>query len=148
MEALYADGVYMVIRPELEAGLEIARQVLLNLNIPVPIIQKFTDAARQDHYQQLSDDQVGLDNIRLLQKARDSIELSWEELNVGDSLVGHSLRQLDVRQSTGASVVGILREGNFIANPSADLVFQVGDMIASIGSPQQCDWPRETSRKE
>ncbi len=147
MEALYADGVYMVIRPELEGGLEIARQVLLNLNIPVPLIQKFTDAARQDHYQQLSDDQAGLDNIRLLQKARDSLELSWEELSEGSSLVGHSLRQLDIRQSTGASVVGVLREGNFIANPSADLVFQVGDMIASIGTPQQCDWPRKATGK-
>ncbi|MDA3902075.1 MAG: cation:proton antiporter [Desulfuromusa sp.] len=147
MEALYADGVSMVIRPELEAGLEIARQVLLNLNIPVPTIQKFTDAARQDHYQQLSDDRAGLDNIRLLQKARDSLELSWEELSTESLLVGRSLRQLDVRQSTGASVVGVMRDGNFIANPSADLVFQVGDLIASIGRPQQCNWPRETTER-
>ncbi|MCD6187784.1 MAG: cation:proton antiporter [Desulfuromusa sp.] len=137
MKALYADGVYMVIRPELEAGLEIARQVLLNLNVSVPVIQKFTDAARRDHYQQLSDDQADLDNVRLLQKARDLLELSWEELDEESSSVGCSLRQLDVRQSTGASVVGVLREGNFIANPSADLVFQTGDLIASIGRSQQ-----------
>jgi len=143
MEALYKHGVYMVIRPELEAGLEIARQVLLNLNFPVPVIQKFTDAARQDHYQQLYDDQAGLNNIRQLQKARDLLELSWQELTSGDSLVGRSLRQLDVRQSTGSSVVGVFREGNFIANPSADLVFQPGDMIASIGSPKSCKWPQE-----
>lgn len=144
MEALYRDGVHMVIRPELEASLEIARQVLLNLDIPVPVIQKFTDAARQDHYQQLSDDQAGLDNIRLLQKARDSLELNWEELGEENPSVGRSLRQLDTRQSTGASVVGVLREGTFIANPSADLVFQAGDMIASIGSPKQCYWPQES----
>ncbi|MCF6266232.1 MAG: cation:proton antiporter [Desulfuromusa sp.] len=148
MEALYADGVYMVIRPELEAGLEIARQVLLNLNIPIPIIQKFTDASRQDHYQQLSDNRAGLDNIRLLQKARDLIELSWEELDEESLLVGHSLRQLDVRQSTGASVVGILREGEFTANPSADLVFKAGDLIVSIGRPDLCRWPREKRKKE
>ena len=148
MEALYADGVHMVIRPELEAGLEIARQVLLNLNISVPIIQKFTDAARQDHYQQLSNVQTGLDNVRWLEKARDLLELNWEELKEESSLVGRSLRQLDVRQNTGASVVGVLREGNFIANPSADLVFQAGDMIASIGSPLLCHWPRESITKE
>ncbi len=139
MEALYADGVYMVIRPELEGGLEIARQVLLNLSIPVPIIQKFTDAARQDHYQQLSAAQIGLANIRLLQKARDSLELNWEELSEESPLVGRTLRQVDVRKNTGASVVGVLREGGFIANPPADLVFQVGDMIATIGSSMQCD---------
>ncbi|MDX2494664.1 MAG: TrkA C-terminal domain-containing protein [Desulfuromusa sp.] len=39
------------------------------------------------------------------------------------SLVGRSLRQLDVRQSTGAFVVEILRDEEFTANPSADLVF-------------------------
>lgn len=148
MESLYKDGVHMVIRPELEAGLEIARQVLLNLNIPVPVIQKFTDAARQDHYQQLTDDSAGLDNIRLLQKAQDSLELDWEELSDESPSIGRSLRQLDIRQSTGASVVGVLRDGTFIANPSADLVFQVGDMIASIGSPKQCYWPQESPHKK
>jgi len=147
MEALYEDGVYMVIRPELEAGLEISRQVLLNLNIPVTVIQKFTDAARQDHYQQLSDDRAGLDNIRMLQKARDSLELNWEELTEESHLVGRSLRQLDVRQSTGASVVGVLRKGVFIANPSADLVFQVGDMVASICSPRKGYWSQEIINK-
>jgi CPA2 family monovalent cation:H+ antiporter-2 len=147
MEALYADGVYMVIRPELEAGLEIARQVLLNIKIPVPVIQKFTDAARRDHYQQLSNDPDDLDNIRLLQKARDLLELSWEELDAENSSVGCSLRQLDVRQSTGTSVVGVLREGTFIANPSADLVFQVGDLIASIGSSQQYGSEQEMIEK-
>ncbi|MCK5913507.1 MAG: cation:proton antiporter, partial [Desulfuromusa sp.] len=53
MEALYRDGVSMVIRPELEAGLEIARQVLLDLQISVPQVQKFIDSARQDQYRQL-----------------------------------------------------------------------------------------------
>ncbi|WP_321371463.1 cation:proton antiporter [uncultured Desulfuromusa sp.] len=143
MKALYDHGVYMVIRPELEGGLEIARQVLLNLKIPVPIIQKFTDDARQDHYQQLYEDQAGLNNIRLLQKARDSLELNWQELTAESWLVGRSLRQLDIRKTTGASVVGVLREGKFIPNPSADLVFKAEDMIASIGSPQSCHWPQQ-----
>lgn len=137
MKALYADGVAMVIRPELEAGLEIARQVLLSLNFPVPVVQKFTDASRRDHYQLLSANQTGLDNIRLLQQAQDLFELKWEELGEGNSLVGFSLRQLDIRQNTGASVVGVLRDGIFTANPSADLVFHAGDLIATIGNSQE-----------
>jgi len=139
MKSLYEDGVYMVILPELEVGLEIARQALLNLNIPVPIIQKFTDSARRDLYHQTHDDQTGWKNIRLLKNARDLLELSWEELSEESLLIDRSLRQLDIRQSTGASVVGVLRDGTFIANPSADFVFQAGDMIALIGSPRQRD---------
>lgn len=141
MEALYSDGVHMVIRPELEGGIEIARQVLLNLKFPVPIIQKITDSARQDHYQQLSDDDINLDDLRGLQSARDLLELKWEELVADSSLVGNSLRQLDMRRNTGSSVVGVLRDGVFMANPSADLVFETGDMIATIESSQYCDWP-------
>jgi K+/H+ antiporter YhaU regulatory subunit KhtT len=39
-------------------------------------------------------------------------------------------------------VVGVLRKGSFISNPSADLVFEVGDLVALIGKPQQ----QETAR--
>lgn len=134
MEALYQDGVYMVILPELEAGLEIARQALLNLHIPVMEIQKFTDSARRDHYHHTYEDQSELKHIRLLKNARELLELRWEELNEESLLVGSSLRQLDIRQMTGSSVVGLLRQGTFIANPSADLIFKKGDVLALIGS--------------
>ncbi|PLY04002.1 MAG: portal protein [Desulfuromonas sp.] len=135
MEALYEDGVHMVILPEFEAGLEIARQALLNLHYPVTQIQKFTDTARRDHYHHIYEDQAELKHIRLLKNARDLLELSWEELGAESLLVGRSLRQLDVRQLTGASVVGVLRNGEFTVNPSADLIFREGDMIALIGCP-------------
>lgn len=143
MKSLYQDGVYMVIQPELEAGLEIARQVLLNLNLPVTEIQRFTDAARRDHYHQAYEDQSNLRHIRQLKNAQDLLELTWEELNEGSPLIGHSLRQLDIRQLTGASVVGVLRQGTFVANPSPDMVFRVGDMVALIGCYREhCDFSK------
>ncbi|KJR41948.1 Regulator of K+ conductance, partial [Candidatus Magnetoovum chiemensis] len=43
---LYENGVYMVVLPEMEAGLEIARQALINLEMPVTVIQEYTDAVR------------------------------------------------------------------------------------------------------
>ena len=137
MKSLYDDGVYMVILPELEAGLEIARQALLNLHIPVPEIQKFTDSTRRDLYHQAYEGQSELKHISLLKNARDLLELRWEELQEESLLVGNSLRQLGIRQMTGASVVGVLRQGTFIANPSADLVFRKGDIIAMIGAHEQ-----------
>ena len=137
MKSLYDDGVYMVILPELEAGLEIARQALLNLHIPVPEIQKFTDSTRRDLYHQAYEGQSELKHISLLKNARDLLELRWEELHEESLLVGNSLRQLGIRQMTGASVVGVLRQGTFIANPSADLVFRKGDIVAMIGAHEQ-----------
>lgn len=137
MAALYEDGVYMVILPELEAGLEIARQALLNLNIPIPIIQRFTDSVRRDHYHSDAENRKGTRDIRLLKNARELLELSWEQLEAESFWVGKSLRDLDIRQSAGASIVGILREGDFIPNPPADFVFLAGDMIAIIGDLSQ-----------
>jgi CPA2 family monovalent cation:H+ antiporter-2 len=134
MQALYEDGVHMVILPELEAGLEIARQALLNLRLPVPEIQKFTDAARRDHYHHLDQEASEMNNVQLLKNARDLLELHWEELTGESLLTGKSLRQLDIRQLTGASVVGVLRQGKFIPNPSADMIFRSGDMIALLRS--------------
>lgn len=135
MESLYQDGVSMVILPELEGGLEISRQALLHLQLPVTEIQRFTDAARRDHYRHVCDDQAELNNITVLQNARDLLELSWREVKAESLMAGRSLRQLEIRQMTGASVVGVLREGRFIPNPSADLVFKAGDLVAMIGLP-------------
>ncbi|WP_303721964.1 cation:proton antiporter [Malonomonas rubra] len=137
MAALYEDGVYMVIMPELEAGLEIARQALLNLKIPIPTIQRYTDSVRLDHYHSEILNQAGNQEIRLLKNARELLELSWERLGEDSLLVGRSLRTLELRQTLGVSIVGVLRDGKFTLNPSADFVFQVDDMIAIIGSPIQ-----------
>ncbi len=143
MKALYDDGVYMVINPELEAGLEIARQALLNLNIPVPLIQKFTDDARRERYYGDHGQQTVEQDLHLLKHARDLIELTWEEIQEESLLVGKSLREMNLRQQTGASVVGVLRKGNFISNPSADLVFEAGDLVALIGSSRQYEAARK-----
>jgi monovalent cation:H+ antiporter-2, CPA2 family len=50
MKTLHHLGVYEVVQPKFEAGLEITRQVLLHLNIPASEIQRFTDAVRQELY--------------------------------------------------------------------------------------------------
>jgi len=111
MDALYEDGVYMVIMPELEAGLEIARQALLNLKIPIPTIQRYTDSVRLDHYHPDVQNQQGNHEIRLLKNARELLELSWERLNDGSLLIGKSLRDLEIRQTVGVSIVGVFRDG-------------------------------------
>ena len=137
MKALYADGVYMVILPELEAGLEIARQALLNLKMPVPIIQRYTDTIRRDHYHPDSGSDVENREIRLLKNARELLELTWERLTGESLLVGKSLRDLDIRRHTGASIVGVLRKGDFTPNPAADFIFEPGDLLAIIGTMGQ-----------
>ncbi len=53
MKNLHAQGVALVVQPEFEASLEFARQALLNLNIPVEEIDRYTDEVRNELYQPL-----------------------------------------------------------------------------------------------
>ena len=50
MDVLYERGVYEVVQPEFEAGLEITRQALVHLDLPAIEIQNFTDAIHREHY--------------------------------------------------------------------------------------------------
>lgn len=137
LQSLYQDGVYMVIMPELEAGLEIARQALLHLNLPIAKIQQYTDSMRRDYlHPELQDTSQGQE-LRLLKNARELLELRWERLGPESLMAGHSIRDLDIRRTTGSSVVGVLRGGEFTPNPSADFVFAIGDLVAVLASTRQ-----------
>jgi len=137
MKSLYEDGVFMVILPELEAGLEIARQALLNLKMPIPMIQSYTDSIRREHYFPEATQSALSRDLQLLKNARELLELRWERVTEESLLAGSSLRELDVRSRIGVSIVGILRGSEFTANPSPDLVFQEDDLLAVIGSMTQ-----------
>jgi len=137
LRSLYRDGVYMVIMPELEAGLEIARQALLHLKLPIPKIQQYTDSMRRDYlHPELQDSSQGQE-LRLLKNAQELLELRWERLGAESLMAGHSIRELDIRRTTGSSVVGVLRGAEFTPNPSADFVFANGDLVAVLASTRQ-----------
>src|SRR6266536_2326844 len=53
LETLRALGVYELVQPEFEAGLEMVRQALMHFNVPALEIQRFTDAVRRECYQPL-----------------------------------------------------------------------------------------------
>jgi len=139
MEELYADGVTMVILPELEAGLEMARQALLHLHIPVTAVQKFTDTARRDYYRRDGEDADTLQLLRRLKNVAELLDLSWHKVSAEGIVAGKSLRQLDIRSVTGATVVGVLRGAEFYRNPGAEFSFQAGDLVALTGGAQADD---------
>ena len=64
-------------------------------------------------------------------------------LSEGSAACGRSIRALDVRAKTGASVVGVERAGETNRNPGPDWVFAAGDEVAAIGEPGQLDAFRE-----
>jgi CPA2 family monovalent cation:H+ antiporter-2 len=122
-----------IVQPEFEASLEIVRQTLLKLDFQITGIQNIIDEMRRTAY--ISNDNQGL-NASLLTKLKDTpflLETGWYEIKQDSIFEGKSIMDMKIREKTGVSVVGIMRDGKFIPNPEPKTVFKSGDLIAVIG---------------
>ena len=59
------------------------------------------------------------------------------EIAAGSPAVGETIRSLDIRAKTGASVVGVVRAGETFRNPGPTWCFEPGDVVSAIGDPPQ-----------
>lgn len=137
MQALHEHGVYEVVQPEFEASLEITRQALLHLNIAANEIQRFTDEVRRELYAplyQVHDDYQTLSDLQLASR---SLELNWLTLPPDNPLAASTIGALAIRGRTGASIVGVIRDGVLHPNPAADYQLMPGDRLAVMGDAIQ-----------
>jgi CPA2 family monovalent cation:H+ antiporter-2 len=137
MEALAKNGVYEMVQPEFEASLEMTRQALLHLNIPTAEIQKYTDTVRRDLYAPLYETHPKYERLAQLQSAARLLDFDWVNLPANSTLVGQTIGQSMIRSRTGASVVGVLRDGRLEANPGTDFTFAAEDRVAVMGSAEE-----------
>ena len=137
MDVLYERGVYEVVQPEFEAGLEITRQALVHLDLPAIEIQNFTDAIHREHYAPLYQPPTDSRVIAQLRRTPRLLDLTWVALAPECRLIGRTLREMDIRSQTGATVVGVMRAGELHANPDIDFRFAAEDLAAVIGRPEQ-----------
>ena len=137
MDVLYERGVYEVVQPEFEAGLEITRQALVHLDLPAIEIQNFTDAVHREHYAPLYQPPADSHVIAQLRRTPRLLDLTWVALAPDSALIGRTLGEMDIRGRTGATVVGIMRGGELQANPDIDFRFAADDLAAVIGRPEQ-----------
>lgn len=54
-------------------------------------------------------------------------------------VVGQIVRELDLRKHTGATIIGIERQGVMIVSPEADETFQPGDRVMLLGTDKQIE---------
>ena len=137
MKLLHEHGVYEVVLPRFEASLEITRQALLHLKIPPTQIHKFTDAIRQELYAPLYTQHAEYHILAQLRDASHLLELSWFTLPSDSLLAGAAIKDLQIRTTTGATIVGVLRGSIFHPNPGPDFIFDSADVLAVLGDPNQ-----------
>jgi len=139
------NGVYHIVQPEFEAGLEFTRQALLHLDMPVERIQQFTDEIHHELYQPLYDRQVEYNSIAQLQNSSRLFRLTWVTIHPESRLVGKTIAQSEIRSLTGATIAGVLRNGKLYSNPAPDFMIEQQDMVGVLGKNDQLATFRELS---
>ena len=143
-------GVYEAVQPELEAGLELARQALARFGVAAEEAQNFADSVRRELYAPISGEGSAREGDGLferLRQASQAIEVDWVRLperqvpEAGEgenrALLGRTIGDLGVRSETGASILAVVRGDKVIPNPGANLALQAGDAVGVLGTPEQ-----------
>jgi CPA2 family monovalent cation:H+ antiporter-2 len=135
-------GANDVVHPEFEGGLEMVYDTLLQLGYPLREVHEYAEAVRRDAYDVETTSSDERRTLRDMVAATTGIEIIWLALHDGNPLVGQTLRESNVRDRTGASVVALIRDRDIIANPKSSLRFLAGDRIGLIGEPEQIESAR------
>ena len=127
-------GVSEVVFPDFEASIEMTRQSLIHLGVSPTEVQRHTDKIRQEHYAVLLNSNDGYRVLSQLRGAEQQFDLQWIRLSKESPMANRSIGESEIRKTTGASVVGVVRDGQLKPNPDADFVLLPEDLIAIIGS--------------
>jgi CPA2 family monovalent cation:H+ antiporter-2 len=135
---LRAEGADDVVRPELEGGVEIVRRTLLDLDLPVADVQRYSELVRSEGLDESERPSAVRARVldQLLRASRE-LEIVWVILDADSPLVGKTLGESEMRTRTGASIVAVDRDGVVTPNPIVSQVFQANDRVALIGTAAQ-----------
>jgi CPA2 family monovalent cation:H+ antiporter-2 len=65
------------------------------------------------------------------------MDLTWVDVAETSCLVGHTIQEMRIRSTTGASVVAVIRDGTVVLNPEATQRFAIGDLVGVLGHAEQ-----------
>jgi CPA2 family monovalent cation:H+ antiporter-2 len=135
-------GVQEVVQPEFEAGLEMVRQVLVHYDLAPADVQRFSDAVRDEMYAPICRFDTSGRSMQMLKNlrwAREALEIQWMTVPDESPSISKTIGMLEIRKTTGASLVAVLRGDNLITNPGADHIFTAGDKLAILGTGEQLE---------
>ena len=140
IEALYTEGADEVVAEEFETSIEIFTRVLQRLHIPRNVIEAQTRVLRGDSYEVFRAPHAGRRPV-----STSVLEVlaagATEIFLVRDSspLVGRTVRELRIREATGATVISIVRNQASHPSPHPDFRLAGGDHLILVGGHAQIE---------
>ncbi|MFZ9859253.1 MAG: cation:proton antiporter [Roseiflexaceae bacterium] len=137
IEVLRELGIYEVVQPEFEAGLEMMRQTLLHFDVAADRIEQLSDEVRSAAYVPISSPHVQTSLLSSMAQTRIGLALHWYTMSAETPIVNVSLEQSRIREQSGVLVIAVIKNGDVQLTPSAQTVLEVGDIVAVCGTPAQ-----------
>lgn len=81
-----------------------------------------------------------------LQQVVPGMALDWLDVEAGSPAAGRSIGQLEVRRTTGVTILTVLRAGRHIPNPTPEVVFEPDDTAVVVGPPEAIRRVRDLMR--
>jgi CPA2 family monovalent cation:H+ antiporter-2 len=136
-ENFYLDGADEVVAETFEAGIEFMTRILRRLNVPKQEVERQVGRARGRRYEIFRRDDLTPLPLSEVRRTLESLRVEFLEIPSGSPLVGRSLRDTGIRESTGALVIAVVRDGEIIHNPNADFILREQDTILVSGAIEQ-----------
>ena len=139
VESFYKLGANQVIPEEFETSIEIFSRVLHEYHVPNNIIANQVQVVRFGGYKMLRGLSLDQENISRLASFFAGTTVDNIQLGLDSPANGKTLRELDLRKNSGATVIAIARDGEAVANPGPDFTLQPEDIIVLLGGHADLD---------
>ena len=126
-------GANEVVAEELEGALEVVARMLNRLEAPRNHIESCVRQIRSDTQDSLRAQTLPRRRIDQL-RGLDELKIETYIVPKGSELVGESLKSLDLRAKTGATLLGLRRNGQLIQSPEPSLPLNAEDLLFVAGT--------------
>jgi CPA2 family monovalent cation:H+ antiporter-2 len=130
-------GANQVIPEEFETSIEIFSRVLREYGVTRNIIAREVEAIRGHGYEMLRSASLPLAELDKIAEAFAEISTETIFVNARSSAVGQTLKELDLRGRTGATVTAAVRNGDTEINLGPQFRVAPDDILVLIGKPDQ-----------
>ena len=132
-------GADQVIAEEFETSIEIFSRVLHQYHVPGNIIANQISLVRFDGYKMLRGLSLDQEKIGRLAALFAAATVDNVQVQPECACIGKTLKELDIRRSSGATVLAIVRNGEAVTNPGIDFRLEADDILVLLGAHKELD---------
>jgi CPA2 family monovalent cation:H+ antiporter-2 len=132
-------GADEIIPEEFETSVEIFARVLFRYDIPRNLILDLIDRIREGHYEVFRDVSLPATRLELPFDVLSHVRIESCLIRAASPAVGKALKDLPLRATTGALIIGVRRDKQLLLNPESDFTLQAGDTTILLGDRAQVD---------